>query len=260
MLNNNRDFFKSQGTKAAAGERAGRPGVTCPQCGAGIALVPGRSLNTCPFCGAKLSVHTDQPAREWLIRPALSRTECFRLLSAWLWENFRGAAASPMIVGQQWIPWRYAPEESKKGTGAYESGLCDPGKYPELHGLRMPCGEHLPFSEDAARGFDLGPRPEQERDDARIIHLPAYIASFRIGQTAERAVIEAATGTVRGGLPKAGDTSLRRWISFGIAALLLFLEAFLIGNLAARLIVLGVTYASAEIALGLIWEGLLWRR
>ena len=126
--------------------------------------------------------------------------------------------------------------------------------------MKLPCGEHRPFSDDAASGFDLGTRRAPAGDEAHMVYLPAYIASFRIGQSTARAIIEAATGKIRGTLTAQRDQSLRHWISFGIAALVLLLEAFLIRDLSARLIVLGLTFVAAEVGLGLVWEGLLWRK
>lgn len=260
MFNDNRDFLKSQGTKGPKGSATKRPDIVCPQCGAGIALAPGRALRICPFCESTLSVTQDTDVREWLIRPVLTRTDCYRLLSAWLWETYRGAAACPEITGQQWVTWRHAPERNGNGSGAWRAELTDPERYPELRGMKLPCGEHQPFSDDAALGFDLAARPELSDDESRNIFLPVYIAHFKAGQASERAVIEAATGMVRGTLPALRGLSLRRWVSFGIAALVLLLEAFLIRNLTVRLIATGLTFAAAEVALSLVWEGLLWRR
>jgi hypothetical protein len=260
MINDNRDFLKSQGTKGPNGSATRRPDIVCPQCGAGITSAPGRALRICPFCESTLSVTQDQPVREWLIRPVLSRTECYRLLSAWLWETYRGAASCPEFTGQQWIAWRHAPARGKSGTMSWRAELSDPGRYPELRGMKLPYGEHRPLSDDAASGFDLGERQELADDESHVVYLPVYVARFRIGQGSERAIIESANGTVRGALPARLDISLRRWTSFGIAALVLLLEAFLIRNLTARLVVTGLTFAAAEVALGLVWEGLLWRR
>ena len=260
MFNDNRDFLKSQGTKGPNGSAAKQPGIVCPQCGAGIALAPGRALRVCPFCESTLSITHDTAVREWLIRPVLSRSECFRLLSAWLWETYRGGAVCPEITGQQWIAWRHGPAQNRDGTRNWHAQLSDPEPYPELRGMKLPCGEHQPFAVDAASGFDLGERQEPAGDEAHVVYLPAYIASFQIGHSTARAIIEAATGKIRGTLPAQRDQSLRRWISFGIATLALLLEAFLIRDLSARLIVLGFTFAAAEVGLGLVWEGLLWRK
>ncbi len=259
MLNNNRDFHKSQGTKQRAG-----PGLTvaCPQCGADIAYDQGRTVRVCPFCGSAI-VQAEQPVTRWLIRPVLSRSDCCRLLSAWLWENYHGAASGPEIVSQEWIAWQY-PVENPENPMANHISLADPEKYPELHDLKLPPGEQIPFSDEAAKSFALPASQEQSgmdgRQETQTIYLPAYVASFKLGQQSERAVIEAATGKVRGYIQKERDAWQRRWTAFGIAALVLAIEAFAIPNILARLIVLGISYAGLEIALGLVWEGLLWRR
>ncbi|HTY08871.1 MAG TPA: hypothetical protein VMF29_06880 [Candidatus Edwardsbacteria bacterium] len=254
MNNDNGDAIKSQGTNPA---HAGLS-VTCPQCGAGIAYDQGRAVRVCPFCGSAMAVPAE-PVTRWLIRPALSRSDCSRLLSAWLWENYHGAARGPEIVAQEWIAWRYDPRASD-GTGMVPRPcLADPSRYPELHDLRMPAGEQIPFSADEARSFELPPQPASAAGE-QAIYLPAYIASFTVGQQRERAVIEAASGKVRGYLQRDGAARLRRWAAFAVAALVLAAEAFAIRDIAARLIVTGLSYAGLEIALGLVWEGLLWRK
>jgi hypothetical protein len=270
MLNNNRDFLKSQGTKRPAGQQG--LSVTCPQCGAGIAYDQGRTVCICPFCDSAIAVQLQQPVTRWLIRPVLSRSDCFRLLSAWLWENYHGAASCPEIVAQEWVAWTYTMDEDHNNQ-PQRARLADPGNYPELHDINLPVGEHLPFSDEAAQGFILPASPvqpaspaqpatsrEQQNVAARTIYMPAYIASFKLGQQRVRAVIEAATGKVRGHIQTRQAARLRRWIAFGIAALVLAIEAFAIPNIVARLIVLGITYAGLEVALGLVWEGLLWRK
>lgn len=253
MPNHNGDPLKSQGTKRPADARIAQ----CPQCGADIELSPGRSLRICPYCGSVLSVSGLAEVREWLVLPQLSRNDCFRLLSAWLWENYRGGATDPEITGQQWMAWRHAPPADPRTGAGWTAEPRDHGLFPEFRGKRLPCGEHLPFSEDGARGFDL---PRRAQDGERTVYLPVYVASFRAGGTPQRAVIEAATGTVRGALPGGRDLRLRRWTGFGIAALAMALEAFLIPGLTLRLVALGLTFAAANVVLGLVWEGLLWRR
>lgn len=254
MLNHNRESLKSQGTKRPAAA----PAAQCPQCGADIELPPGRSLRTCPYCGSVLSVSGLVEVREWLVRPQLSHSDCYRLLSAWLWEHYRGAACDPEITAKQWMAWRHAPPEDPANRGEWTAEPRDPGTFPEFRGKRLPMGQHLPFSAEEAGGFDL---PQQRGPDGgRTIYLPVYVASFRAGGTVQRAVIEAATGEVRGALPTGRDLRRRRWTGFGIAALLLVIEAFLIPGLTVRIIALGATFAAANVVLGLVWEGLLWRR
>ena len=254
MFNHNRDFLKSQGTTRPADLRAAQ----CPQCGADIELLPGRVLRTCPYCGSVLSVSGLAEVRKWLVRPQLSHNDCFRLLSAWLWENYRGAASGPEITGKQWMAWRYGPPSDHRAGAAWTAEPRDPGLFPEFRGSRLPMGQHLPFSAEEAGGFDLP--PSRAPDGERTVYLPVYVAAFRAEGTVQRAVIEAATGAVRGALPKSRDLRRRRWTGFGIAALLLALEAFLIPGLTARIIAMGATFAAANVVLGLVWEGLLWRR
>ncbi len=235
--------------------------VQCPQCGADISLSPKRRLGHCPFCGSRL--HLDPRAMEtrWMLRPVLLRSECHRILSAWLWENYQGTASDLGIGESLWVPW-LRREKRKNGDiigHSYQPAIKP--KQPYLCDVKLPPGEYVRFDSENTAGFALPHVPDEvaEPGDA-VIYVPFYTASFSYGGERRNAAIEASTGSLAGYLPDRRVKMTLRWGSLALAGLIFLIEGMLIRPVMAKTIVLGLSFVVLEIAISLLWEGWGWRK
>jgi hypothetical protein len=194
-----------------------------------------------------------------MIRPALLRSECHRLLSAWLWENYQGAATSLEIGRGLWVPWLSRQGETVGRPAGRKLRLAGGQGVDHLEAIGLPPGEYQPFERERSGGFELSEGQEPGRDED-LIYVPCYTASFIYGGSRRTAVIEASTGRMAGFLPDNRERRLVKWSVLAGAGALFLLEAVFIRGLLAKTVALGLTFFVLEIAAGLVWEGRLWRR
>jgi hypothetical protein len=227
----------------------------CPQCGADINLSPKRRLGNCPFCNSRLHLSGYKLQNKWMVKPVLMRSECHRILSAWLWENYQGTASSLEIEKSLWIPY------SRKNKSAREKDFQPLASFPEqVMQISMPPGEYLAFDPEKTSGFIL-PEDDINGDQENMtVYVPFHIAGFSYGGKRETAVIEASTGSMAGYLPDKRVKLSNKWMTLSVAGLVFLLEAILIKPVIAKTVILGLSFVILEIAITLIWEGWGWRK
>jgi len=189
------------------------------------------------------------------------RSECHRILSAWLWENYQGTASGMEIEESVWVPWvKRELKRNGEPAGHKYLPLAD-NKHPYVSEVTIPPGEYLQYDQDGTAGFAL-PRisdGDLEPGDA-VIYVPFYIAGFSYGGERRAAVIEASTGSMAGYLPERKSDMARKSGSLALAGLVFLLEALLIKPVLAKTIVLGLSFVILEVLISLAWEGWGWRK
>jgi len=233
----------------------------CPQCGADIGLLLKRRLANCPFCGSRLHLDSPDNDRQWMLKPALMRSECHRILSAWLWENYQGSANGMEIEESVWVPWvKRELKRNGEAAGHKYLNLAD-DKHPYLSEVAIPPGEYLQYDQDGAAGFSLPRISDGDLEPAdTVIYVPFYIAGFNYGGERRAAVIEASTGSMAGYLPERKSDLARKAGSLALAGLVFLLEALIIKPVLAKTIVLGLSFVILEVLISLAWEGWGWRK
>ncbi len=235
--------------------------MQCPQCGADIRFSPKRRLSRCPFCGSRLHMEPREIETRWMLRPALMRSECHRILSAWLWENYQGTASDLDIGESLWVPWLRKEQRKNGEIVGHSYVLSGKPKHPYISELKIPPGEYVRFDNEVTAGFVLPEITNEklEPGDA-VIYVPFYIANFSYGGERKNAVIEASTGSMTGyHLDKRVKIS-RKWGSLALAGIIFLLEGILIKPILVKTIVLGLSFVILEIIISLIWEGWGWRK
>ena len=242
------------------GKSQGDTNRRCSQCGAELGYIPARRrLAACPFCGSRLYIASGSSVDRWLIRPALLRSDCHRLLSAWLWENYQGSASGLELGRGLWVPWLSRPGAAAGGKTGRRYSLAGGPDATYLEELGLPPGEYQPLAPGRAGGFEMmeGPPPGP---DEELVYVPCFTASFSYGGTRRLAVIEASTGRMAGYLPARRQRLWQKWGLLAGAGTLFLMEALLIPGLLARTIVLGLTFFVLEVVAGLVWEGWSWHK
>jgi DNA-directed RNA polymerase subunit RPC12/RpoP len=233
----------------------------CPQCGADISLSPKRRLGNCPFCGSRLYMEPREVETRWMLRPVLMRSECHRILSAWLWENYQGTASGLEISQSLWVPW-LRKERRKDGQFAGHSyELAEKPADPHIARVKIPPGEYVRFDSEKTAGFVLPEVPDEKPGPGGvIIYIPFHVASFSYGGERRSAAIEASTGSLAGYQPDKKAKISFQWGSLAIAGVIFLLEGMLIKPVIAKTIVLGLSFVILEIGISLLWEGWGWRK
>lgn len=233
----------------------------CPQCGADISLSPKRRLGNCPFCGSRLHLEPGSLEISWILRPVLMRSECHRILSAWLWENYQGTASGLEINESLWVPWRRKEQRKNGDISGHNYEPAIKPKHPYISELKIPPGEYVRFDNETTAGFVL-PEITNEKPEPgdAVIYVPFYIATFSYAGERRTAVIEASTGSMAGFLPDKRIRFSRKWVSLALAGLIFLIEGVLINPIITKTIVLGLSFVILEIIVSLVWEGWGWRK
>jgi len=233
----------------------------CPQCGADISLSPKRRLGSCPFCGSRLHMEPREVETRWMLRPALMRSECHRILSAWLWENYQGTASDLEINQSLWVPWLRKERRKSGQIAGHSYEMAAKPTHPHIASVKIPPGEYVRFDSEKTAGFVLPEVPDEKLGPGdAVIYVPFHVASFSYGGERKSAVIEASTGSMAGYQPDKRVKLSLQWGSLAIAGIIFLLEGVLIKPVIAKTIVLGLSFVILEIGISLLWEGWGWRK
>lgn len=233
----------------------------CPQCGADISLSPKRRLGSCPFCGSRLHMEIGEVETRWMLRPALMRSECHRILSAWLWENYQGTASDLEISQSLWVPWLRKERRKDGQIAGHSYELAEKPANPYIARVKIPPGEYIRFDSEKTAGFVLPEIPDEKLGPGdAVIYVPFHVASFSYGGERKNAAIEASTGSMAGYRPDKRVKMSLQWGSLAIAGIIFLLEGVLIKPVIAKTVVLGLSFVILEIGISLLWEGWGWRK
>ncbi len=196
-----------------------------------------------------------------MLRPALMRSECHRILSAWLWENYQGTASDLEISQSLWVPWLRKERRKNGQIAGHSYEMAANPTHPLIANVKIPPGEYVRFDSENPAGFVLPEITDESLDpEDAVIYVPFHVASFSYGGERKSAVIEASTGSMAGYQPDKRVKMSLQWGSLAIAGLIFLLEGVLIKPVIAKAIVLGLSFVILEIGISLLWEGWGWRK
>ena len=197
------------------------PSASCGNCGAEIPVPPAGGVVTCSFCSTNLYVEGKGTVPHYVYRPAVRPDEVAGHVGRWLFEMGLGQEVDLENLRLVYYPfWRVA-RGSKVDLHPAAASTLGP-----LGGIPSPVGElaayELSLEDDAEFVGASTPPPGEE---AWLVHVPAYHASFPLGQVRENVLVEATAGRVIAatsppgtlGRPSARDA----WVPWAGAAVLL---------------------------------------
>ncbi|MBD3179524.1 MAG: hypothetical protein GF417_07855 [Candidatus Latescibacteria bacterium] len=157
--------------------------IKCDLCGGENKLLPGQKMLKCSYCGSALAVEDSH--FEHLILPH-ERND--RVAGDMLRSFLLRRGAGPPVETK--IDFSYVPfsviEDDTGGTS------CIPAEgAPHAAGplADIPAGDYSFFDRDLASGEKIIEEGSRDSRASRLIHLPLYIAAFRIRKKRCRAVI-----------------------------------------------------------------------
>ncbi|HMA77353.1 MAG TPA: hypothetical protein VKO43_08595 [Candidatus Krumholzibacteriaceae bacterium] len=198
--------------------------VKCELCGGKNELLPGQKMLKCIYCGSALAVEDKE--YEHLILPH-SRDDgtAEDILCSFLLK--RGCPAPDDIETEfSYVPFSVIEDESG-GTSCIPADGAPRGVGPLAD---IPAGDYCFFDEKLTSGENLVQAAGRDDRACRMIHLPLYLISFRMGKQRLYAVITGENWHVQ-----MEKVPARRNQSMDIASLIPAAGLFLIYLLAGKL-------------------------
>jgi hypothetical protein len=191
----------------------------------------------CPFCASRLYLDRAAAVRHEMLLPVVVRGELPSRLGRWLSDVEALGRPEKVSTRLLFFPFWVLP--------AGGSSRLEPAAALLAHGLAgfgLPAGDLKAFREGAVNGAEVVPatillerfatprdpvaaRGSARRGDARLVHLPFWEISFRIGSREQRVWLDAAGGRVLPlTVPASSSGRLDRTYSivFGVAFAVLF--------------------------------------
>ena len=182
--------------------------LACPQCGGAVRPEEEDAFIACPFCASRLYLDRSAAVRHEMLLPVVGRAELPSRLGRWLSDVEALGRPARISTRLLFFPFWVLP--------AGRSSRLEPAAALLAHGLAafgLPTGDVKAFRHEAVQGGEVVPATilleglegareklatagPGRKNEARLLHLPFWEISFRIGPRAQKVWIDAAGGRV----------------------------------------------------------------
>ena len=158
--------------------------VKCELCGGENRVHPGQKMLKCSYCGSALLVN-DSNYPEHLILPHKRNDKAVEdILRSFLLKHNMGRPRK-LEIKFCFVPYTMIEDENGKSSG-YPARGAPPSASPIPD---PPAGDYCYFEKELADGEKIIQPKELDPETSRIIHLPLYDISFRLGKKEWKAAI-----------------------------------------------------------------------
>lgn len=158
--------------------------VKCGLCGGENKIHPGQKMLKCSYCGSALGVNKRNYPEHLILPHERNDKTAEDILLSFLLKHDMGRP-SKLETDFCFVPYTMIEDEKgesggypARGAPAAASPIPDP-----------PSGDYCYFTEDLASGEKIIKPKELDPEASKILHLPLYVISFRLGKKKWKAAV-----------------------------------------------------------------------
>ena len=158
--------------------------VKCRLCGGENKIFPGQKMLKCSYCGSALQVDNSNSPEHLILPHDRNDKTAEDILRSFLLKHNMGRP-SKLKTNFYFVPYTMIEDENGKSGGYPALGApSTAGPIPD-----PPAGDYCYFTEDLAGGEIIIKPKELDPETSKIIHLPLYDISFRLGKKKWKAAL-----------------------------------------------------------------------